>query len=75
MLRLWFKRVPQSILRHRSSDGYQLFADRMDELDLAGVKAYSSVGIASGSSVFEVAFNGTAHGSQLAANLVMTSCF
>jgi hypothetical protein len=47
----------------------------MDERDLAGVKTDSAVGIAAGSSVFEVAFDGTAYGCQLTTNLVMATCF
>ncbi len=52
-------------------DDKRLLADGMDEGNLPGVQADAAVGIAAGSAVFEVAFDGAADVGELAANLMV----
>jgi len=62
---------PQIVVGNGRSERQLLVADGMFELDATRVQRDAAVGIASGRAILEVAFDRTANGGQLAADLVM----
>ena len=65
---------PFPTVRNRGCYIHLGLLDRVDELYIAGKKAYASVRIGAFCSVFEISLDGTAHVSKLAANLMMSPC-
>ena len=51
-----------------------VLGDGVSECDFAGVQADAGVGIASAVAVFQVAFDGSQRGGELAADLVVATC-
>lgn len=65
--------MPEVVVGHGGSDGDVDVADRMNELDAAGMKADTTVRVAALGTVFQVALDGATDGRQLAAYLVVTT--
>ena len=69
-----FKHLPKG---QRGVGGYYVdgaLGDGVGEGDFAGVQADAGVGITSAVAVFQVAFDGSQRGGELAANLVVATC-
>lgn len=68
------KCVPGHAFWHRGGDCHLRFQCRVLEGDFVGMEAYRGIGVGTGITVFQVAFDGASNMSQLASNLMMTTC-
>ena len=65
--------MPQGIVGQRCLENKMLPGHGVDKIDATGQQGYGTVRIAATGTILEVALNGTAHGRELTAYLMMTS--